>query len=68
MLAELVDRFAMKVLSATPRRPADLGDILAIAKANPTFDEAFVREYLTLIDNRGFARRQDLLLLPKPIL
>lgn len=70
---------AMKVLSATPRRPADLGDILAIAKANPTFDEALVREYLTLIGNRGFARRQDLLmkwedyvssfgLSPKPIL
>lgn len=51
---------AMKTLSATPRRPRDAGDIQAIAVANPDFDEEHVRHLLRLIEQRGYARGQDL--------
>lgn len=52
---------AMKVLSATDRRPRDLGDIQAMLQAHPDLDEAEVRRLLNAIVERGFARGQDLL-------
>jgi hypothetical protein len=52
---------AMKVLASTSARPRDAGDIRAMVLANPTFDEARVKAYLTLVEQRGYARGQRLL-------
>jgi len=52
---------AMKVLSATEQRPRDLGDIQAILRADPDLDHALVLSLLSTIDQRGFARGQDLI-------
>ena len=51
---------AMKVLSATSRRPRDLGDIQAMLRADPDLDHARVVSLLELIAKRGYARGQDL--------
>ncbi len=51
---------AMKVLSATPQRPRDLGDLQAILRANPRLDESRVRSLLESIEARGYARGQAL--------
>ena len=51
---------AMKVLSATDRRPRDLGDITAVMRANPDLDQDVVVGLLKAIMSRGFARGQDL--------
>jgi len=51
---------AMKTLSATPSRPRDMGDIQAMLRAHPDFDEVAVQELLTAISRRGFDRGQDL--------
>jgi predicted nucleotidyltransferase len=52
---------AMKVLSATEQRPRDLEDIRALTQVGSTYDEARVLALLHLIEERGFARQQDLL-------
>lgn len=52
---------AMKVLAATSERPRDAGDIRAMILANPAFDEARVKTYLALVEQRGYARGQRLL-------
>jgi hypothetical protein len=51
---------AMKTLSAVPERPRDLGDIQAMVRANPEFDESAVRGLLMTIEGRGYARGQAL--------
>jgi hypothetical protein len=52
---------AMKVLSASDERPRDLGDLYAIIRNKQTLDEERVIRLLRMIDERGFARGQDLL-------
>jgi hypothetical protein len=52
---------AMKVLSATPQRPRDAGDIQAMLRANPQLDRALVVSLLDLITRRGYSRGQDLI-------
>jgi hypothetical protein len=52
---------AMKVLSATAKRPRDLGDLQAMLRANPTLDESRVRSLLEAIAGRGYSRGQDLI-------
>jgi hypothetical protein len=51
---------AMKTLSVTPRRPRDLEDIAAMLRAEPEFDAALLDDLLGLIEQRGYARGQDL--------
>ena len=51
---------AMKVLSATSKRPRDLGDLQAILRANPTLDKVRVASLLQTIAVRGYSRGQDL--------
>jgi len=51
---------AMKVLSATPRRPRDSGDIRAILVAEPELDETVLRDLLSKIEDRGYAQGQRL--------
>lgn len=51
---------AMKALSAVPERPRDFGDIQAMVRANPDFDEGAVQALLTTIEARGYARGQML--------
>jgi hypothetical protein len=51
---------AMKILSATPQRPRDLGDIQAILRASPTLDHARISTLLELITARDYSRGQDL--------
>jgi len=50
---------ALKVLSMTDRRPQDRSDALALREAG--VDEPSVERNLRLIEERGFARKQDLL-------
>lgn len=50
----------MKVLSATPRRHRDSGDISAILVAEPELDETVLRDLLSKIEVRGYARGQGL--------
>ncbi len=52
---------AMKTLSAVPERPRDLGDIQAMVRANPEFDESAVQGLLATIEARGYARGQVLM-------
>jgi len=52
---------AMKTLSAVAERPRDLGDVQAIVRANPEFDESAVRGLLMTIEARGYARGQVLI-------
>jgi hypothetical protein len=52
---------AMKVLSASPKRPRDLGDIQAMLRAAPTLNEALVTSLLESITARGYARGQELI-------
>ncbi|MGC4067907.1 MAG: nucleotidyl transferase AbiEii/AbiGii toxin family protein [Polyangiaceae bacterium] len=52
---------AMKVLSATPKRPRDLGDLQAMLRANPMLDEGLVTSLLEAITIRGYSRGQDLI-------
>lgn len=52
---------AMKVLSATERRIRDIADIQAILAHSTTIDTALVESLLKLIEERGYARGQDLL-------
>ena len=52
---------AMKTLSAVPARPRDLGDIQAMVRANPEFDENVVHGLLMTIEARGYARGQVLM-------
>ena len=51
---------AMKILSASPQRPRDLGDIQALHRAHPELDEARVRALLRAISARGFDRGAQL--------
>ncbi len=51
---------AMKVLSTTPQRPRDLGDIQAMLSANPSLNEERVEGLLELIESRGYGRGQSL--------
>jgi len=51
---------AMKVLSATTKRPRDLGDLQAMLRANPALDESRVASLLQTIEARGYSRGQDL--------
>jgi hypothetical protein len=51
---------AMKVLSASAKRPRDLGDLQAMLRANPTFDESRVASLLRAIEARRYSRGQDL--------
>ena len=51
---------AMKILSATAKRPRDLGDLQAMLRANPTFDESRVASLLRAIEARGYSRGQAL--------
>lgn len=51
---------AMKVLSATSKRPRDLGDLQAMLRANPVIDESRVASLLRAIEARGYSRGQDL--------
>lgn len=50
----------MKVLSATTKRPRDLGDLQAMLRANPALDESRVASLLQAIEVRGYSRGQDL--------
>lgn len=51
---------AMKILSATAKRPRDLGDLQAMLRANPTLDESRVASLLEAMEARGYSRGQDL--------
>jgi nucleotidyltransferase AbiEii toxin of type IV toxin-antitoxin system len=51
---------AMKVLSAVATRPRDWGDIQAMVRENPGFDQALVLRLLGKIEARGYARQQAL--------
>jgi hypothetical protein len=51
---------AMKVLSAVATRPRDWGDIQAMVRENPGFDQALVLRLLGEIEARGYARQQAL--------
>jgi Nucleotidyl transferase AbiEii toxin, Type IV TA system len=51
---------AMKVISATPKRPRDLGDLQAMLRANPAIDESRVAFLFRAIAERGYSRGQDL--------
>jgi hypothetical protein len=51
---------AMKVLSATPNRPRDLGDLQAMLRVNPTIDENRVAALFATMTKRGYSRGQDL--------
>jgi hypothetical protein len=51
---------AMKILSATAKRPRDLGDLQAMLRANPALDESRVTSLLEAIEARGYSRGQDL--------
>jgi len=50
----------MKILSATAKRPRDLGDLQAMLRANPTLDESKVASLLKAMTMRGYSRGQDL--------
>jgi hypothetical protein len=50
---------AMKVLSAAPSRPRDLGDIQAMVRATPGFNEQELIKLLVSIEQRGYARGQQ---------
>jgi hypothetical protein len=51
---------AMKVLSASSRRPRDLGDLQAMLRETPTLDESRVVCLLEAMTMRGYSRGQDL--------
>lgn len=51
---------AMKVLSSSPERPRDLGDIQAMLRVCPNFDEEQLLKLLRKITERGYSRGQDL--------
>ena len=51
---------AMKILSATAKRPRDLGDLQAMLRENPTLDDSRVASLLQAIEVRGYSRGQDL--------
>jgi predicted nucleotidyltransferase len=61
MTATTEGLLAMKVLSATERRPRDAEDIRTLLHAKPNYDEGRLLELLALIEGRGFHRQQDLL-------
>ena len=58
--ASVVGLLAMKVLSATEQRPRDLEDIRALLQDGSSLDERRLRDLLSLIEQRGFHRGQDL--------
>jgi hypothetical protein len=51
---------ALKVLSATERRPQDTMDFQNLVLFNPQYDDASVRAALGLIATRAYDRGQDL--------
>jgi len=60
-VARVEELLALKVLSATPRRPQDGADFLRLIDFNPDFDEAAVRTHVEAIRSRRCHRDQDLL-------
>jgi hypothetical protein len=60
LTASVEGLLAMKVLSAAPERPRDMGDIQAIVRANPAFDERQVLSLLNRIEVSGYGRDQAL--------
>jgi hypothetical protein len=54
------DLLALKVLSATERRPQDTMDFQNLVLFNPQYDDASVRAALGLIATRAYDRGQDL--------
>lgn len=59
-VARAEDLLAMKVLSSSRRRRKDVEDALGLLRCNPELDLAAVRSNLALIEERGYARQQDL--------
>jgi hypothetical protein len=57
---KLLAALEMKVLSATHKRPRDLGDLQAMLRTNPAIDESRVASLLRAIEARGYSRGQDL--------
>jgi hypothetical protein len=60
-VARAEDLLAMKVLSARDGRPHDSTDAKSLLTFNPALDLASVRDRLSLMTERGYARNQDLL-------
>jgi predicted nucleotidyltransferase len=59
-VAEPEELLAMKVLSMTDRRLQDRLDALRLISHNPAIDLQRVQNNLRVIEQRGYARRQDL--------
>jgi hypothetical protein len=59
-IARAEELLAMKVLSMSDERLQDRIDARNIVRVNSDMDLACVRDNLQLIDERGYARRQDL--------
>jgi hypothetical protein len=60
LVAEAEELLAMKVLSMNARRLQDRIDALRLLEVNSELDIQRVRDDLSLIEQRGFHRRQDL--------
>lgn len=59
-VARAEELLAMKVLSSSRRRRKDVEDALGLLRCNPDLDLTTVRGNLALIEQRGYARQQDL--------
>jgi len=59
-VARVEELVALKVLAATPARPLDTADLQQLLDFNPETDLDAVRQNLTLIEQRGYQRDQDL--------
>jgi len=60
-VARVEELLALKVLSATPKRPQDEMDFIRLVEFNASFDDAAVRANLGLITTRGYDRGEDLI-------
>jgi len=60
-IARAEDLLAMKVLSMTNRRLQDRDDAMKLVLTNESLDLDLVRARLLLVEERGFARGQDLM-------
>lgn len=59
-VARVEELLAMKVLAACGERPQDRLDVLSLVEFNPGYDGRIVRDLLTDIERRGYAREQSL--------
>jgi predicted nucleotidyltransferase len=59
-VARAEELLAMKILSTSSKRKQDAVDIDALLDCNPDMNLSTVRDNLSLITHRGFARQQDL--------